>query len=164
MKFSWKQINYSCQYSKFIKHLLKYTHSQNKCPKLSQVFFFSHYNMCSTSKLPKKRGHSFHLSLWYFILQLIEKAGFINVKAEDRTWQFKEMLEKEKSHMEEIKSTIITVCMALISIRLCLNLESDCVASATICTKDKHCKTHPWGVNPGIRVWMSEKTHKFREQ
>lgn len=40
--------------------------------------------------------------------KLIEKAGFINVKAEDRTWQFKEMLEKEKSHMEEIKSTIIT--------------------------------------------------------
>ncbi|XP_072013647.1 uncharacterized protein [Amphiura filiformis] len=39
--------------------------------------------------------------------KLIEAAGFVNVKAEDRSWQFTDMLTKEKKWLHENKETFL---------------------------------------------------------
>ena len=41
--------------------------------------------------------------------QLLEEAGFVSVNAEDRTWQFIEALEGEKTRVENIKEEFMKV-------------------------------------------------------
>nr|XP_054762277.1 uncharacterized protein LOC129268806 [Lytechinus pictus] len=44
-----------------------------------------------------QRGYTLYTPARYG--QLLEEAGFVSVKAEDRTWQFKDMLQKELNRM-----------------------------------------------------------------
>lgn len=50
-----------------------------------------------------------------YFFQILEKAGFINVKAEDKTDLFLEILAKELKRLESIKDEFLKVSNAALS-------------------------------------------------
>jgi len=54
----------------------------------------------------------------FCVFQILEKVGFVNVKAEDRTSLFIEVLSKELKKMETVKDEFLQVCNFRLKIKL----------------------------------------------